>query len=197
MMQQVIHEMAQYALPATVSLAVLVIVLFLFRRKIRITWLNIKTRMRLNRLGLQQICNYQFPDGMGHYFTVDRLLMRPDGISLLVYKQFPGSIFCADHLTEWVQMLGGKSYRFKNPLVNLDYQIKAISACIPDVPVNGYVFFDYQARFPKGCPDRVIRLDNIPQSLKRDKKNKAQASVVAAWEHLKGVRALYNSTTKE
>jgi hypothetical protein len=189
--QSVSQEMGQYALPAAVVLALFVIVFFLFRREIRTTWLDIKTRMRLNRLGLQQICNYEFPDGLGHHFTVDRLLMRPDGISLLVYKQFPGSIFCADHITEWIQMLGGKSYRFKNPLVDLDQQIKAISACIPDVPVNGYVFFDHHARFPKGHPDRVIRLDNIPQSLKRDKKNKAQASVVAAWEHLKGVRALY------
>ena len=147
--------------------------------------MNIKTRMCLNRLGLRQISNFQFPDGLGHCFTVDRLLMRPDGISLLIYKQFPGSIFCADHIPEWTQMLGGKSYPFKNPLVDLDHQIKAISASIPDVPVNGYIFFDHQARFPKGHPDRVIRLGSIPSSLYRDNKNKAQASVVAAWEHLK------------
>ena len=80
--------------------------------------------------------NFKFPDGLGNYFTVDRLILRQDGISLLVFKQYPGSIFCADGIDEWTQMLAGKSYRFQNPLIDLDFQIKAISSFVPDVPVQ-------------------------------------------------------------
>ena len=174
----------QYLILIALILVALAIVIYLGRNKINQSWRTIKMRYRLKRLGVKQVSNFQFPDGLGHYFTVDRLVMRHDGISLLVFKQYPGSIFCADNIGEWTQMLGGKSYRFKNPLVELDYQVKAISASVPDVPVDGFVFFDYQASFPKGHPDRVIQFDELPESLRRNKQNKIQAGVESAWEEL-------------
>lgn len=176
-----------YALPAALALVVLVtiaIVFYLNRRKIRHTWLNLKTRYCLNHLGLKQISSLQCPDGLGHHFTIDRLLLRHDGITLLVFKRYPGKIFCADHIDDWTQMLGKKSYRFKNPLYDLDCQIKAISACIPNVPVNGFLFFDYQAEFPKGHPDRIIHLKEIPEELKRSKQHEIETSVMSAWKKL-------------
>ena len=169
------------------SLVILALFVFLNRKAINHLRLKLRTRFCLNHLGLKQIVNFSFPDGLGNHSTVDRLIMRQDGISLLVFKQYPGSIFCADDIDEWTQLLVGKSYRFKNPLVDLDYQIKAVSAIVPDVPVNGFLFFDHQARFPKGCPERVISLDSVPESLKRDRKVKAQASVVSAWETLRAI----------
>ena len=81
-------------------------------------------------------------------------------------------------------MIGQKSYRFKNPLHELDYQIKAISASIPNVPVNGFLFFHHLAAFPKGHPERVIYLENIPAELIRDKKKPVETSVDAAWSDL-------------
>lgn len=181
--------MDQYVLLIALALVTFVAVIVLGRSTIKQAWLDIKTRHHLKRLGFKQISNFQFPDGLGHYFTVDRLVMRHDGISLLVFKQYPGSIFCADDINEWTQMLAGKSYRFKNPLIDLDYQVKAISASVPDVAVNGYVFFNYQAEFPKGHPQRVIHLDNIPEALKRNKQQKVQAAVEAAWEKLSGLKS--------
>ena len=165
-------------------LAVLAVVIYLGRRNIEHAWLNIKTRYCLKHLGLKQISNLKCPDGLGSDFIIDRLVMRHDGISLIVFKQYPGTIFCADDIDQWTQMLAGKSYRFKNPLVDLDYQVKAVSACVEDVPVNGFLFFDPQAKFPKGHPDRVIHLDNIPEALKRNKQVKVQAAVETAWEKL-------------
>lgn len=174
----------QFALLIALVLVVLAVAIYLGRRKIHSAWQNIKTRYRLNHLGLKQISNFQCPDGLGQYFTIDRLVMRHDGISVLLFKRYPGSIFCADDIDQWTQMLAGKSYRFSNPLVDLDYQVKAIASCIPDVPVNGFLLFDQQAEFPKGHPDRVIQLDNIPDALKRNKENKVQSSIESAWEKL-------------
>ena len=105
----------QYALLAALVLVVLALLLFMNRRGIKRLWLNIKTRYCLNRLGLKQIANFRFPDGLGDYYTVDRLVLRKDGISLLVFKQYPGSIFCADDIDEWTQLLVVKSYRFRSP----------------------------------------------------------------------------------
>ena len=178
----------QYVLLIALLLVALVVVMYLGRRNLIQAWLNAKTRYRLNRLGLKEISNFQFPDGLGNYFNIDRLIMRHDGISLLLVKQYPGSIFCAEDIDEWTQMLAGKSYRFKNPLIDLDYQVKAVSACIPGVPVDGFLFFDTQAEFPKGHPDRVIRSDSIPEALERNKDLKAQASVESAWEKLSALK---------
>ena len=185
--QSIANDVNQYALLAVLILAVLAIVIVLKRGAIRRSWLNIKTRFCLNRLGLKRLSNFSCPDGLGDHFVIDRLLMRPDGISVIVFKQYPGIIFCADNIDEWSQILEGKSYKFKNPLVDLEYQVNAVSACIPGVPVNGYLFFDHQALFPKGHPERVIQLDSIPQSLKRDKHASAETSVESAWEKLRSL----------
>lgn len=170
---------------AAITVLLLVVVLYLLRRKIRHAWLNLRTRKRLNGLGVRVISDFRFPDGLGSHFMIDRLVLRQDGISLLVLKQYPGSIFCAEDIAEWTQMLAGKSYRFKNPLIDLDYQVKAVASCVPGVPVDGYIFFDHQAWFPKGRPARVIDIDSIPDSLQRVKKAVAKPSVMAAWEELR------------
>lgn len=178
---------SQYGLYTSVALLVVAVILILNRRKINHIWLNVKTRYKLKRLGYKQISNFQCPDGLGHYFTIDRLILRHDGITLVVSKQYPGKIFCADNIDDWTQMLGLKSYRFKNPLDDLDYQIKAISARIPGVPVNGFLFFDHQATFPKGHPERVIYLDKIPDELKRSNNVKVETSVMSAWKQLTSI----------
>lgn len=174
----------QYALLIALLLVMLAGVIYLGRGVVKHAWLSIKTAYSLKHIGHKQISNFQCPDGLGDYFTIDRLVLRQDGISLLLFKQYPGSIFCADDIEQWTQMLAGKSYRFKNPLVDLDHQVKAVEACIPNVPVNGYLLFDRNAKFPKGHPDRVIQLDNIPEALKKDKQVKVQAAVETAWEQL-------------
>lgn len=168
--QTIIQQLNDHALAIAWSLMVLVIVIYLSRKVIKRGWLIFKNRYRLNHLGVKHLANVQWPDGLGYYFTVDRLVLRPDGITLLMYKQYPGKIFCADNIDDWTQMLGQKSYPFKNPFYDLDCQISAIQSCVPNVSVNGFIFFDYTAEFPKGHPDRVIHHKCIPEILERNKK---------------------------
>lgn len=182
---QILNQPAEhYVLPLGLLLLVLIFGVFK-RRSLVHSWLNLKTRRRLKRLGYAQIAKLQCPDGLGYNFVIDRLILRHDGITLLMFKKYPGKIFCADDIDDWTQMLGRKSYRFKNPFYDLECQIKAVSDCVPEVPVNGYLFFDHQATFPKGHPERVIHLNNIPQALERNKQHKVNAQVRSAWERLK------------
>jgi hypothetical protein len=169
---------------AMVVLIVLIVAIYLARHKISSSWMNRKTFYQLNRLGQQQIANVRWPDGLGNSFTIDRLILRPDGISLLIYKRYPGKIFCAERIDDWTQMLGKRSYRFKNPLDDLDFQVRVISAFIPGVPVNGYLFFDHLTEFPKGHPDRVIRFENMPAELRENGRRYVEAPVMSAWKKL-------------
>lgn len=185
--QTIIQLLNDHALTIAWSLMVFVMVFYLSRKAIKRWWLIFKNRYRLNHLGVKHLSDVQWPDGLGYYFTVDRLILRPDGITLLMYKQFPGKIFCADNIDDWTQMLGQKSYKFKNPFYDLDCQVNAIQSCVPNVPVNGFIFFDYTAEFPKGHPDRVIHHKSIPETLKPNKKRDVEDGVMSAWRELKKV----------
>jgi len=180
------QPVAGYALPLGL-LILLLAFLVLGRKSLAQGWLNLRTRMRLNRLGYGHLTKLQCPDGLGYHFVIDRLVLRHDGISLLMYINYPGKIFCADDIDDWTQMLGRKSYRFKNPFYELECQVKAVADCVPGVTVDGYLFFDNQASFPKGHPKRVIYLRNIPQRLERDKQFKVNEVVKSAWEKLKAM----------
>jgi len=186
-MSQILDQpAADYALP--LGLLILLLAFVLLRRKsLAQSWLNLKTRMRLNRLGYGHLTKLRCPDGLGYHFVIDRLVLRHDGISLLMYINYPGKIFCADDIDDWTQMLGRKSYRFKNPFYDLECQLKAVADCVPGVAVDGYLFFDHQASFPKGHPERVIYLSNIPQRLVKDKQFKVNEVVKSAWEKLKAM----------
>ncbi len=182
--QDAVQIIEPYTIPVAIGLLVIVVVLFFYRKKINQGWLNLKNRYYLNRLGLKQITGLKCPDGLGYHFIIDRLILRHDGITLLAYKRYPGKIFCADQIDDWTQMVGKKSYRFKNPLYDLDCQVKAISDCVPDAPVDGYLFFDHLTEFPKGKSDRIVQLDDMPEKLKRSKGAEVEAPVLAAWESL-------------
>lgn len=182
-LQTITPIIEQYVIYIT-AFAIAIIVIYLSRKKIKHHWLNFKVRRYLGHLGIKQLSDVKWPDGLDHYFTIDRLIMRNDGISILMYMRYPGKIFCADNIEEWTQMIGQRSYPFKNPFSELNYQINALSESVPDIPVNGYVFFDFLSEFPKGHPDRVIHYKEIPKGLKRDKENNAQKNVLAAWEKL-------------
>jgi hypothetical protein len=156
--------------------------LFINRKKIQANWLNIKTKRCLDTLGIDQITGLECPDGLDHSFKIDRLILHNKGISLVIYKKYPGKIFCGDHIDHWTQMLGQKSYQFKNPLFELDFQIKAVAACFPQVDVDGYLFFDHNTVFPKGHPQQVIHPDHIPAKLQRHPQQEVEQQVLYAWQ---------------
>lgn len=185
---QVITEILKHQpFPYALILLLLVLVTVFNLNKINQIWLNYKTRYCLNHLGLEQISNIHCPDGLGNTFTIDRLILRHDGITLLVFKQYPGKIFCSDHIDDWTQMLGQKSFRFRNPLFELDYQVKAISNCASGISINGFIFFDHLAEFPKGHPQRVIHPATIPESLQRNNEHQVKAPVLEAWNKFKSM----------
>ncbi|MCK4709444.1 MAG: hypothetical protein KAU21_12570, partial [Gammaproteobacteria bacterium] len=77
-----------------ISFLAIAFIIYLNRNRIKQSWLSFRTRYCLNHLGLEQISNIQMPDGLDHHFSIDRLLLRHDGITLLVYKKYSGKIFC-------------------------------------------------------------------------------------------------------
>jgi hypothetical protein len=170
-----------YIIAAVVAV---IILLMLFSKRLSEYFSGRKVRRQLRKMGVRQLRNVSCPDGLGHSFVIDYLVLCPDGISLVMYKPYAGIIYCAEKIELWTQMLGNKSYRFPNPLPELDYQLKSVASCVPGVQVKAYLFFDEQASFPKGQPVQVIQSGSMPESLLCGKKATVTAGVKDAWQKL-------------
>jgi hypothetical protein len=172
------------ALP--VALTVLVIIMILIRnwRKLRHHWFEWSTRRCLNQIGIRQIKNFIYFDEIDGHFKIDRLVKLHDSILLIAFKPYSGNIYCADSIPEWTQVVGQKSFKFVNPLFELENQVTAMKNLIPNVPVRGVLFFDHCARFPKGHPEQVVNPDIIPDYFMRSLCPEPSTAIEKAWDML-------------
>lgn len=173
---------------APILLVPILFVVWINRTRLSAGWQSWRTSRLLNSLGLQQICDLPCPDGLDGEFKLERLVMLPDEIVLVVYKRYPGYIYCAEKISQWTQVLAQKSYKFENPLFELEHQMTALAGLIPDTPIRGYLFFDHSAFFPKGCPDVVLSPSNIPDKFTRRDDTIVEHKITAAWDVLTQMR---------
>jgi hypothetical protein len=139
----------------------------------------------LNSIGSEQIRDLVCPDGLEGHYQLDRLALTNDAVVLIIYKAFGGNIFCAERISEWTQVVGQKSYKFDNPLFELENQLTALRLMMGDIPLRGYLIFNRYARFPKGHPDRILHQDTIPENLLATHCGNPGPEVMAAWQKLK------------
>ena len=125
------------------------------------------------------------PDGLDGYYTLDRLALIQDAIILIAYKPYGGNIYCAERIAEWTQVIGQKSFKFENPLFELENQVTALKSLVGGMPVRGILFFDQSAAFPKGHPETVLNPDNIPHHFLGVNCDPVNPQVQAAWAQLK------------
>ena len=76
------------------------------------------------------------------------------------------------------------SERGLNPLYEMENQVTAIQSFLPDTPVRSVLFFDHNARFPKGHPDQVLNPDNIPDYMLRVTCPEPRVEVLDSWAYL-------------
>jgi hypothetical protein len=144
-----------------------------------------RKRQLLNKIGIKQKHNLVFSDELDGSFKVDRLILLKDSILLISLKQYAGNIYCAEKISEWTQVIDKKSYKFHNPLFELENQIVALKAIIPGITIKGALFFDHTAAFPKGRPSSVLHQGNIPEYfLSHFEVADVSYPVLKAWETL-------------
>jgi len=165
--------------------AAIALVLLINRKRLRAKIREWRIQRRLNRIGCDQIRNLLCSDGIDGHFNIDRLALTRDSILLISYKLYEGNIYCAEHIAEWTQLVGQKSFKFTNPLFELENQLTSLRLLIGNVPLEGYLFFNDGAVFPKGQPDRVLQQDNIPDRFYVADLETVNSEIKAAWELLK------------
>ncbi len=174
------------AIAGLAALAALLLVAF-NRRRLAGGWREWRIRRLLDHIGHEQIRNLRCPDGLDGYHEIERLALASDSILVIAYKRFSGNIYCAEQIDEWTQMIGQKSFKFANPLYELEYQLTSLRLQTGCERIEGFIFFDASAAFPKGHPENVWHPGNIPPSLMREHCPPPSAEIGLAWDHLKAL----------
>ena len=163
----------------------LVLALIVNHRRIQSWFREWRIQRCLDRIGSAQIRGLVCSDGLEGYYRIDRLALTRDTILLISYKPYGGNIYCAERISEWTQVIGQKSFKFENPLFELENQITALRLLIGDVALRGYLFFNHSALFPKGHPDSVLTPETIPAEFLAEHCENPNAQIKAAWDLLK------------
>lgn len=172
-------------LPLVITLLALIIIAYINASKLRLAIMSWRKHRLLNSIGIQQKRNLIFYDKLDGNFKVDRLILLKDSILLISLKQYSGNIYCSEKIAEWTQVIDNKSYKFHNPLFELENQITTLQMIVPGITILGALFFDQTATFPKGHPANVLQQGNIPDDfLIQFETADAAYPVLKAWETL-------------
>jgi hypothetical protein len=140
-----------------------------------------RIRRAISRLGVRYGKNLYVHNGIDGFFSVDYVVLSDEGICLILVKRFEGAIYAGEHIEEWTQVIRGGSYRFPNPLLQLQLVISTVKILLPKVPIQGKVLFAGDCQFPKDKPEGVWLLAELP---KKRPQQEVSESYQKAWEHL-------------
>jgi nuclease-like protein len=127
------------------------------------------------------------PDGSDGQLHIDFLLLTGRGLLVVDYRDVEGVVFGGEHMSEWAVMNGNERSTFLNPLEPLYDRVAAVRMLAGEVPVDGRIVFTGRAKFPKGRPPRVMRLDLLEQEYPAPAPGTAHPAerYRTAWDQLK------------
>ncbi|NNG13986.1 MAG: NERD domain-containing protein [Gammaproteobacteria bacterium] len=170
---------------AFVAVLTLAILLVRYLRRTQHTRQVNKLIRDLSRSELHQVL---VPDAVDGEVWLDYLLLTDGGLLVLDIRDYTGNLFGGESINEWTQLIGVKSYKFNNPLLELPARIQAVQALVGDIPVTGQVVFTHRGQFQKGVPEGVCMVDEVHErlsgflrpALPDEKLNEAWSTVRAA-----------------
>jgi hypothetical protein len=164
---------------------VLLILALLFSYTTLSNWLKEQFLYRsIRKLGVAALRNIVIPDGMDGRVLIENIILTPNGIYILPIKRYCGIIFAADNIDTWSQIIGKRSYKFSNPLRELETYIMALRNLLPAVNIAGCILVTRDAEFPKGKPERVIPIEAAAELLGITK-GEIPEQLKQAWDNLK------------
>lgn len=138
----------------------------------------------LKNIGHESVHNVTIPDGMDGKIFIENLILTPTNILLLGVKRYRGLIFAAEKIDLWTQVIGNKSYKFENPLRQLESDALALTAKMKNSKVEEVVLFINGSEFPKGKPDNVITIPDIKEWAKRNSSLEIPETLKTDWKEL-------------
>jgi nuclease-like protein len=143
-----------------------------------------KLNRLLKKIGPESVHNVTIPDGMDGNIFIENLILTPEKILLLGVKKYQGLIFAADKIDLWTQVIGNKSYKFENPLRQLESDALALAAKIENSKIEEKVLFINGSEFPKGKPANIVSISDIKEWGRRYATSEISDLLQADWKRL-------------
>jgi len=139
----------------------ILLVLFLWRVKIKEAVNEYKLKQLLKNIGVDARHDIVIPDGIDGSVFIEHLVLMPNEIFILGVKRFQGVIFAAEKIELWTQVIGNKSYKFENPLLQLESKVISLNSKIEEPKIGKKVLFINGSTFPKGKPDNIVSIEKV------------------------------------
>lgn len=149
---------------------------------------RLRIRWAVRSLGADSMRDVVIPDGMDGHVYIEHLVLTPARVLVVSVKRYGGAIFGGQNMDMWAQVTGNRSYKFPNPLHDVEAAVLAVKSHLPDVDVEGLILFDRDSSFPKGKPPGVLHISEIKQR-KSDRRRDIPDAVRGAWSKLLELRA--------
>ena len=150
----------------------------------------------LKNISSKSLHNITIPDGIDDNVFIEHLILLPKRILLLGVKKYRGLIFAADKIDLWTQVIGNKSYKFENPIRQLESDALALNTKIENTKIEEKVLFINGSEFPKGKPDNVVTVADVKEWRKNFSEEDISEALRADWEQLVDISAS-NDLTKD
>ncbi len=146
-----------------------------------------KLNRRLKNVGSVSLHNITMADSIDGKIFIENLILLPDKILLLGVKKFRGLIFAAEKIDLWTQVVGNKSYKFENPLRQLESVVLILNSKIKNTKIEEKVLFINGSEFPKGKPEKIVSLDELAKIKCRYAYENISSALREDWEILNGM----------
>jgi len=146
--------------------------------KMTLRW---RLHTKIKSLGSDSIQHVNLPDGLGGSLFYECIILNAHGLNIYNVARYRGNIFAADTIEVWTQVENNRSYKFPNPLLELESKKIALAAQLPGIPITPGLLLTNNVIFPKGKPESVHLLHTLP-AVTTEASNPVY---LEAWEKLK------------
>lgn len=150
---------------AGLALFAVLVLAILLRRYLRRTQHSRQINKLIRDISRSELRQFLVPDSVDGEVWIDCLLLTDGGLLVLDIRDYTGNLFGGETINEWTQLIGVKSHKFDNPLLELPARVHAVQALAGDVPVTGQVVFTHRGNFPKGQPEGVCMVEEVYEQL--------------------------------
>lgn len=173
------------------------VLMFIIGLFLQTTWIKEyfrewKLNSLLKNIGTKSLHNVSISDGMDGKIFIEHLILTSNFILLLGVKKFRGLIFAADKINLWTQVVGNKSYKFENPLHQIENDLVVLNSKIENTKILGKVLFVNGSEFPKGKPDDVIAIADIKSWPKKVNISEISHNLLDDWAQLTKLAASHD-----
>ncbi|MEJ2362304.1 MAG: nuclease-related domain-containing protein [Gammaproteobacteria bacterium] len=148
-------------------------------------WAHSYLQRLIKHLGQDSLRHFSLMDGADMPLYIEYLILQPDGLLMLIVKPYRGNIFAAEKIENWTQVIRHHSFKFPNPLHELDTNLQALKGMFPKLKLKGMVVFTQGASFPKDKPRNVYDFEQLKALSGKSEKREVPESLRQAWLKLR------------